>query len=136
MVTSRSELSLFVSLLAAGLLLALAAGCGGGGNSGQQPNPQLDPSPQVDAGQITANWGAQSGFQVLGGPGAAEPGALLILRDAASNTTSAVANPDGSFELLPDPQTFNAVEGSTLTLTQTAPNKAESEAIDILVPPM
>lgn len=136
MLTSRNANSSRLALLAAGLLLVLAIGCGGGDNSGQQPGPQPDPSPQVIYGQITANWGGPSGLQVLGGPGAAEPGALLILRDATGNTASAMALADGSFELHPDPQTFNAVPGSTMTLTQTAPNMAESEPIEILVPVM
>jgi hypothetical protein len=135
MFSPRTRIISRISLAVAGLLLALAAGCGGG-NSGQQPNPQLNPSPLVDAALITANWGAPTGLQILGGPGAADPGAFLILRDPASNTTSAVANADGSFELFPDPQGFNAVPGSTLTLTQTAPDMAESEAIEILVPVM
>lgn len=122
-------------LAAAGLSLLILAGCAGSKGAGNNP-PLNTQSPMVAANLVTAGWGAMSGFNVSGGPGAAEPGALVVLMDLLGTTASIIANPDGSFEIIPDPVLFDSSPGSLLALTQYAGGLEESEPIDVMVPPM
>ncbi|MBN2081528.1 hypothetical protein JW859_04885 [bacterium] len=130
---TTTALMIISAVLAA---MFLAAGCGGGSGAALGPAPQAQQSPQPDATLITAGWGATTGFNVGGGAGSVEPGALVVLLDDAANTTSAIAGPDGSFVLVPDALTFNLAPGTQLTMTQTADGMTQSAPITIVVPPM
>jgi hypothetical protein len=131
----KTVLALRITAAAFLALLLLAAGCAGSKGGGNNP-PINTRSPIVAANLVTADWGAMTGFNVSGGPGAAQPGALVVLIDPANTTASITANPDGSFEIIPDPLLFDNTPGTVLELTQYAGGLDESEPIEIIVPPM
>jgi len=137
MLMSMSLRTTVVSSIVAILSVTLlVTGCGGGGGTALGPAPQAQQSSLPDAALITAGWGATTGFNVGGDPGAVAPGALVVLIDDVANTTTAIAGQDGSFTLIPDTLTFNVAPGTQLTLTQTADGMTESAPIALVVPPM
>jgi len=129
------------TLIVATILLIsipLLIGCGGGKTNNANPNPNPNPT-KSDAINTTTlqavNDVQDQGLVVTCGPGTFEPDATVHIIDPNGTVATGTALSNGQFNLgnWQFPQNFITAIGTTITITQVAPGKTESDPLTMVV---
>jgi len=135
----RNLTTALTMLLLAGALALTACGGGGGGNN--NGGGVLGPPPVAMTGTPSATlthigWGAQTGLNIWGDPGAVAPWAQIKVDNGNQKTIFATAAQDGSFNVSVDLVHLESNAGDILLVTAKVIDMDESDPLQVVIPEM
>ena len=127
----RPKLALMFVTYMAVIAVLLLLGCGGGGGN-NNPTPQKSPTPDGTTIQAVVD---PSQFLLITSGAAFEPGATVHIFDANLAHVSTTADASGAINISnwDFPTGFVKTAGTSVTITQVATGKTESEAITVTI---
>ena len=114
----------------------LSSACGGGGGSTIGNPITVTKTDTPVANLVHIGWGAQTGLNIWGDPGAVEANSMVTIEAPSLICEQVQAGADGSFSQSIDLTKLQTAVGETLLVTTQSTGKDDSDPVPVVIPPM